>query len=408
MNRNDRNRYISRAAVCVKTACSEHTARVRRLLSAVGLLLCLCAGCGQMPGEPAGAAERAAVRTTAEKPDSSDMEVHFIDVGQGDATLILCDGHAMLIDAGDNDKGTAVQSYLLSQKVETLDYVIGTHPDADHIGGLDVVLYKFDCGTVILPDIESDTKTYEDVLAAMSEKDYAVTYPKVGQTYPLGDAAFTIVAPNRDYGSDKNDGSVGILLQNGENRFLLTGDAGEEAERDMLANGMDLSADVYKVAHHGSDTGSSEAFLAAVAPDWAVISVGEDNQYGHPDAQVLNDLRGAGVSVFRTDEQGTIVAVSDGTEITWNASPSESWRAGERRAAREEGTKASGAVTAPQGEENGTSAEEEAEAVVHITDSGAKYHAAGCRYLGQSDSEVTLAEAKARGLEPCGACRPPQ
>ncbi len=356
--------------------------------AALALLLCLSAGCKQAPGEALGTAEKAQeVRSAEKKQDSSDLEVHFIDVGQGDATLILCGGHAMLIDAGDNDKGTLVQSYLRSQAVENLDYVIGTHPDADHIGGLDVVLYKFDCETVILPDIDSDTKTYEDVLAAMSEKDYAVTRPVVGQTYALGDAEFTIVAPNRDYGNDKNDWSVGVLVQNGENRFLFTGDAGEDAEKDMLANGIDLSADVYKVAHHGSDTGTSEAFLEAVAPDWAVISVGEDNSYGHPDAQVLNELRSAGVSVFRTDEQGTIVAVSDGIEITWSCSPSDSWKAGERGGA------------APQSA---------AEDVVHITDSGSKYHAAGCRYLGQSDREVTLAEAKERGLEPCGACHPPQ
>lgn len=365
------------------------------------LLLCLSAGCGQMPGEAA--AQIPDAQAAAEDADVSDLEVHFIDVGQGDATLILSGGHAMLIDAGDNDRGTAVQSYLRSQGVENIDYVIGTHPDADHIGGLDVVLYKFDCETVILPDIDSDTRTYEDVLAALDEKDYAVTYPVVGQTYPLGDAAFTIVAPNRDYGSDKNDWSVGILLQNGENRFLFTGDAGEDAEEDMLANGIDLAADVYKVAHHGSDTGSSEAFLAAVAPDWAVISVGEDNTYGHPDAQVLNDLRGAGVSVFRTDEQGTIVAVSDGSEITWNCSPSDSWKAGERGPA-----KTPDEAAALQEEDDSAPAQGAAEDVVHITESGSKYHMAGCRYLEQSDYEVTLAEAKERGLAPCGACHPPQ
>jgi competence protein ComEC len=263
--------------------------------------------------------------------DGSSLEVHYIDVGQGDATLILCDGHAMLIDAGNNNKGTAVQSYLISQGVETLDYVIGTHPDADHIGGLDVVLYKFDCRTVIMPDYSRDTKTYDDVIQTMKNQNYQNTLPVVGTVYELGSAAFTIVAPNGTYGSNTNDYSVAILLRHGENRFLFTGDAEEASEEDMQKNGIDLSADVYKAAHHGSSTANTEAFLEAVSPTYAVISCGEDNSYGHPHAEVLNRFRAMGIQVFRTDEQGTIVAYSDGKEVTFNMSPSESWQVGEPR-----------------------------------------------------------------------------
>ena len=319
---------------------------------------------------------------TEKKEAAGELEVHFLDVGQGDATLIACDGHYMLIDAGNNDKGTLVQSYLEQQGVETLDYVIGTHPDADHIGGLDVILYKFDCGTVILPEVENDTRTYEDVIRVLEEKDYPVTDPVVGDTYTLGGASFTIIAPNGDYGDDLNDWSVGILLQNGENRFLFTGDAGEQAEQDILANGIDISADVYKASHHGSNTASSEAFIQAVSPEYAVISVGEGNQYGHPHAEVLNRFREAGIEVFRTDEQGTIVAASDGTDITWNTASSGSWQAGEAQGG--------GEVT------------------VHITKTGETYHAAGCSYRSRSDIGITLSEAKERGLTPCSRCNPPQ
>ncbi len=261
--------------------------------------------------------------------DGSGLEIHYLDVGQGDATLILCDGHAMLIDAGDNDQGTAVQSYLESQGVTTLDYVIGTHPDADHIGGLDVVLYKFDCKTVIMPDFEKDTRTYDDVVQTMKQKRYKNTLPEVGTVYELGSAVFTIVAPDGEYGDNANDYSVGILLQHGENRFLFTGDAEEASEADMLENGIDLKADVFKAAHHGSRTANTEEFLQRVEPDYAVISCGEDNSYGHPHGEVMNRLRAMGTSVFRTDEQGTIVAYSDGTQITFNMSPDESWKAGE-------------------------------------------------------------------------------
>lgn len=280
----------------------------------------------QLPGEMTKAFWEAASEAFQ---DGSGLEIHYLDVGQGDSTLILCDGHAMLIDAGDNDKGTAVQSYLEGQGVTALDYVIGTHPDADHIGGLDVVLYKFDCQMVMMPDFEKDTRTYDDVVQTMKRKRYKNTLPEVGTVYELGSAVFTIVAPNGEYGGDANDYSVGILLQHGKNRFLFTGDAEEASEADMLENGIDLEADVFKASHHGSRTANTEEFLQTVDPDYVVISCGQDNSYGHPHAEVMNRLRAMGISVFRTDEQGTIVAYSDGTEITFNMSPDESWKAGE-------------------------------------------------------------------------------
>ena len=373
------------------------------------------------------------------KTDSSSagqMQVHFIDVGQGDATLIACDGHYMLIDAGNNDKGTTVQSYLMSQGVEKLDYVIGTHPDADHIGGLDVVIYKFDCDTIIMPDVANDTRTYDDVVQAMKSKGYQTTYPVVGETYTLGGATFTIVAPNADYGNDMNDWSVGVLVQNGNNRFLFTGDAEEKAEEDILNNGIDISADVYAAAHHGSKTATSQAFLDKVSPTYVVISAGEGNKYGHPHAEVLNRLRAAGISVFRTDEQGTIVATSDGNDITWNCSPSESWKAGEptgssdtSQNAASSGTEtsnnnssssvadnSSADSTASSGssdagiaaDTSGSTNSDSSSVMVHITDTGSKYHSAGCSYLKKSDHEVTLSEAKSMGLTPCSRCNPPQ
>lgn len=282
----------------------------------------------QLPGEMTKALSEAASEAFR---DGSGLEIHYLDVGQGDSTLILCDGHAMLIDAGDNDRGTAVQSYLESQGVTTLDYVIGTHPDADHIGGLDVVLYKFDCQMVMMPDFEKDTRTYDDVVQTMKQKRYKNTLPEVGTVYELGSAVFTIVAPNGEYGDNANDYSVGILLQHGKNRFLFTGDAEEASEADMLENGLDLKADVFKASHHGSRTANTEEFLQTVDPDYVVISCGQGNNYGHPHAEVMNRLRAMGISVFRTDEQGTITAYSDGAKITFNMSPDESWKAGEPR-----------------------------------------------------------------------------
>lgn len=261
----------------------------------------------------------------------SELTIHFIDVGQGDSTLILCDGEAMLIDAGENDKGVQVQNYLKKQGVDGLKYVIGTHPDADHIGGLDVILYKFDCGTVIMPDKSSDTATYRDVLEAMKSKGYENTLPQVGDTYQLGGAEFMLIAPALEMeDADKNNASVGIRLTHGENTFLFTGDAESKAEAAILETGLDLSATVYKAGHHGSSTSSSPEFLEAVAPKYAVISCGEGNSYGHPHAETLNRFREMGIQVFRTDEQGSVTVTSNGRTLTWNCAPTESWQAGER------------------------------------------------------------------------------
>lgn len=257
------------------------------------------------------------------------LTVHFLDVGQGDCTFITCGDHSMLIDAGDNSKGTTVEMYLKSQGIKKLDYVIGTHPDADHIGGLDVAIYKFDCETIILPDFEKNTATYRDVIDTIKNKSYKITRPVPGQSYRLGEAEFTIVSPvSDDYGDNANNYSVGIRLVYGNTSFLFAGDAEEEAEEDMLKSGEELSADVFKASHHGSKTSNTEEFISAVNPEYAVISCGEDNSYGHPHAQTLNTFRAMGIKVFRTDEQGAIIIKSDGRELTFNCSPSESWKAG--------------------------------------------------------------------------------
>lgn len=292
------------------------------------LLLLLITGCGATELQTMSSTNGQNTEETAEVSDT--LKVHYLDVGQGDCTLIESQGEYMLIDAGDNDKGTLVQSYLESQNITHLKYMIGTHPDSDHIGGMDVVLTKFDVDTVIMPDIENDTRTYDDVIQAMKYKNIQNTSPIPGQQYRLGEASFTIIAPvHYDYGSNTNNYSVGLILQHGNHRFLFTGDTEIEAQKDILESGVDISADVYKAAHHGSATAAYEPFLQAVNPKYTVISCGEDNSYGHPHAEVLNWMRQNHVEIFRTDEQGTIVATSDGSTISWNMSSSETWHNGE-------------------------------------------------------------------------------
>lgn len=341
------------------------------------------------------------VRAAEKNKDS--LEVHFLDVGQGDATLILSDGHAMLIDAGNNSKGTAVQSYLQNKGVKKLDYVIGTHPDADHIGGLDVVIYKFDCGKVFLPDFSKDTKTYDEVVDTLKEKNYKAIHPKAGERYQLGDASFTITAPNGSKYDSANDYSIAVRLEHGKNHFLFVGDAEEESEQEMLHSGQKLDADVYKVSHHGSRTGTSEEFLDAVSPKYAVISCGEDNSYGHPHAEVMNLLRREGVKVFRTDEQGTIVAVSDGKKITWNMSPDESWKAGEPKGAHSD---AEPAVTVKK-----KSQKDAKNSTSYILNTNTKkIHLPSCnsvRRMSDKNKEKTsqsIEELKKEGYTPCQNC----
>lgn len=358
-----------------------------------------------------GQEEKAAKAPDTSKPEGT-LEVHYIDVGQGDATLIKCGSHAMLIDGGNNNKGTTVQLYLKKQGVESLDYVIGTHPDADHIGGLDVIVYKYNCDTVIMPDYEKDTKTYQELVDVIHDKNMKITYPVVGEQYALGEAKFTIIAPNSNsYGGNANDYSVAILLEYGKNRFLFTGDAEEASEAEMLTNGIDISADVYKVAHHGSRSASTQEFLNAVHPKYAVISCGEGNSYGHPHAEVLNRLRSIGVEVFRTDEQGSIIASSDGENITWNCSATDSWQSGEQTESDRENSEDEN-----PGDENSGNAISDAvtsEQTTYVLNTNTKkFHRETCSSVSQIKEEnfqkvqMNREELEQSGYSPCKNCNP--
>lgn len=329
--------------------------------------------------------------------DGAKLEVHYLDIGQGDCTLIQCGDHAMLIDAGNNNKGTEVQEYLRSKNIDTLDYVIGTHPDADHIGGLDVVIYEFDCKNVILSGTSKTTKTYTDVIDAVEAKGYQATCPAVGEVYQLGDAQFQIVAPVGGEYEGSNDWSVGIRLTHGDTSFLFIGDAEEEAEQDMLTSGIELKADVYKVAHHGSKTGTTEAFLTAVAPAYSVISCGEENTYGHPHAEVLNRLRMNGIKTYRTDQQGTIVATSDGNGVTFNMSPTDDWTPGEAKG---------GSATSRDSPQKSA-----VESETYIVNKNTKkFHLPNCSKAAQiktknkKEVKQTKEELEDEGFSPCGYC----
>lgn len=329
------------------------------------------------------------------------LEVHFIDVGQADCILARSGSSAMLIDAGNNDDADTIIRYLENQGVSKLDYVIGTHPHEDHIGSLDTVIEHFDIGDVIMPDKAHTSQSFEDVLTAVEDKGLSITIPEPGDTYELGEAAFTVIAPVKEYGDELNDWSVGIKLTYRDNSFILCGDAEAEAEADIAAGQTDLKADVYKADHHGSETSSSDVFLDAVDPDYVVISCGTGNTYGHPHQSVLDKFQDRGIQVFRTDEQGTIVAVSDGSNIAWSTESGEDINSGGQTLTEADSGEQTLTEAAPANDEGG-------EIIVHITKTGEKYHSAGCQYLKKSDIEISLEDAKAQGYSPCSKCNPPQ
>lgn len=375
----------------------------------------------------------AKVKTVTHK--AAKMEVHFIDVGQGDAILVKADGHNMLIDAGGNDDEKDIVAYLKGQQIKKLDYVIATHPHEDHIGGLDKVIGSFSIKTFLMPEKENTTKTFEDVLDALIKKNMSVTAPVTGKKYTLGNASFTIIAPNGTYGDTLNNWSIGIKLINGSNSFILCGDAETEAEQDILEGEIDLKADVLKISHHGSNSATNAEFLDAIDPEYAVVSCGEDNKYGHPAKDTLQKVKDRDIALFRTDKQGTVIAKSDGTKIKWSCKPTDDFTegAGEQAEKVKSDTQSETTETnSEQAEEAPTVAAEEIAPVivqeaaptvvqetppavtdnsgleVHITNTGSKYHSAGCQYLSKSDIITTLGQAKALGLEPCSKCNPPR
>lgn len=330
------------------------------------------------------------------------MQVHFLNVGQADSTLITCGDHAMLIDAGNDDDDVPVLNYIQNkQGISHLDYVICTHPHEDHIGAMDAVINSVDVGEVLMPDVTTTTQTFDDLLTSIDGKGLSITVPEVGQSYTLGDASFTILAPVSDYGDDLNNWSIGLKLTYGDSDFIFTGDAEANAESDILSTGIDLDAEVFQAGHHGSSTSNSDALLSAISPDYAVISCGEGNSYGHPNAETIERFQNYGIQIFRTDKQGTVVASTDGSTITWSADPTTDFSSGDAISSNND--------DASYYEETEVPAEEPiyTGVTVHITETGSKYHSAGCQYLIKSDIEVSLSEAKAMGLEACSRCNPP-
>ena len=379
------------------------------------------------PGTDSGKTETGKTGTDSGKTESGTeskpepkalLKIHFLDVGQGACALIESDGHYMLIDGGGRDASSFTVSYLAQLGIEKFDYLVATHFDEDHIAGLVGVFNKFAVGTVLEPSYKADKSIYTSFKEAEKKSGAEVIIPEPGAEYTLGDAKFTVLAPKKpenstDEGtalnsSEENNQSICVLLKNGDNKVLFTGDAEQEEERYLIESGRDIRADVYLVGHHGSSSSSSELLLDAVRPKYAVISCGTGNDYGHPTQEVLDRLWDKDVSVFRTDEQGNIIMTSDGKEITWSTSPSETWAPGVVPAKAPDRNTESVEKTGTDTAENNQTAE----SLYVLNNNTMKFHRPGCSSVKKiseknyGESSLSRDELIAQGYSPCGNCDP--
>lgn len=355
---------------------------MKKLISLFLILSLLLCGCSiEIVLEPE-------VTTPAVVSGDGTLAVHFIDVGQADSILIECGGAFMLIDGGNRDDGQKVISYLQSCGVEELEAVICTHAHEDHVGGLPAVLAVYPTEKVYAPTKTYSSNIFDDFLYYVDQQRLEVTIPTPGTHFILdGDgqtdgAEVTILGPVKSY-AETNDTSIVVLVEFYNNSFLFTGDMEVEAENDMLDywdGKIDWDVDLLKVGHHGSTTSSGYRFVYETDPEYAIVPVGADNSYGHPHDEIIDRYHDAGIPIFRTDELGTILAVSDGNEITitWenqNAVPEDVEPAGDR---------------------------------VYIGNKNSmKFHGSDCDSLPKEENRVyfdSYEEAIQAGYSPCGSC----
>lgn len=284
---------------------------MKHKLSIVLLLLLFLAGCAAAPGQPLPSSTAPVTEAPVTKPPSY-FEVHYLDVGQADATLIVCDGEYLLLDGGDTSDSSLLYAYLKNLGADRLRYVICSHVHRDHIGGLAGALNYASADTVFCPTREYDSDEFRNLRKYLT---CPITVPSAGDVFSLGSAECSILAVNTQP-DHPNNSSIVLKIRYGDTSFLFSADAEQAVEQFILDAGKDISCTVLKVPHHGSDTSLSDAWLSAARPQYAVISCGKDNAYSHPAPSTLEKLQGLGIPVYRTDLHGHIILRSNGRDVT--------------------------------------------------------------------------------------------
>ena len=287
----------------------------------IRILITLLVALGMIVAQQTGAAdisfEDLFPHAPVEMPEDSCFSIEFLDVGEGDSALVDCDGHYMLIDGGGSDRSSFIYTKLKDNGIDHLDYIVATHPDADHVGGLAASLNYASVDVAFCSCETRDTRAFNSFVKYLDKQGKKITVPDAGDSFDLGSAEVTVLGPEKGQSYSDNT-SIVLRITYGNTSFLFTGDSEMEDEKSLLSSGRKLKSDLIKVAHHGSRSSSSQVFLDAVKPDFAVISVGKDNSYGHPAAEVLDRLEKLGAEIYRTDLSGTIRCISDGNTITFD------------------------------------------------------------------------------------------
>lgn len=266
--------------------------------------------------------------TTTQMPEmanpSGELTLTMIDVGQADSFLLVQDGKTMLVDCGTRSTGEDVVKYLNEQGITRLDYVIGTHPHDDHMGGMYDVITNFEIGKIIMPEVEVGkvtTNWYVKLMQEIKQGAYELEYAKLGAVYDLGEASFKIIGPIENDESNLNNYSIVLKVTFGDMDVIMTGDAETRVEKAIIESGETLGAEILKVGHHGSDTSSSDEFLDAVSPIYALISAKVGNKYEHPIKSTMQKLEKRKIEVYRTDENGTVVATITAHDVKFSTAP---------------------------------------------------------------------------------------
>ena len=346
---------------------------------------------------------------TAKADGQGDMAVHFIDVGQGLAILVQSGGENLLYDGGNRSHADEVVQYLKNQQVETINYMISSHYDEDHLGGLVKCLDTFEVEHVLGADYVHTSDLFNTFMNTATAHAIIVEYPSVGDTYEFGTGSFTVMAPD-GISQNSNDNSVVIRLVNGNNSFMFMGDSEETSEQDMISTGMNLDCDVLSLGHHGSASSTSWDLLEATSPSWAVISCGLNNTYGHPAAETMGKLSDMDIPVFRTDDQGTVIALSDGNTISWTQEPCNDYTSGSEKQSTDSSADQSEQYTNDAAATESYAAETDTSdtqgRMVWISATGSKYHSIpDCGNMNPNKAtQETESQALSQGYEACKKC----